>query len=196
AQAANEYAGLIAYLDGQGASFDEIFRELCLHTVSSDSLFTNINPGFKIRAKFMALYKWTKNGGEPEFQERKDLALHFIYGGLLESYLSGLGYIAAYEKEKRDARKPGNYFDLDDMAATMIGARWASLAGRGFWAGARWVKPWASRIKTLDKSIPQLQFGGLPHGQIASSAEVKVVEQFVESALPADSSSKDSSPLI
>lgn len=189
ALAAKEYAGLIAYLDSQGASFDRIFRELCLHTVSSDSLFTNINPGFKIRAMFMSLYKWTKNGGKPEFQKRKDLALHFIYGGMIESYLSGLGYIAAYEKEKRDAHKPGNSFDLDDMGATMLGARWACLAGRSFWGGTRWIKPWASGERTLDKSIPKLRFGRLAHGQIAGRTQVKAVKQFVKSAISADSSS-------
>lgn len=144
----------------------------------------------------MGLYKWTKNGGEPEFQERGDLALHFIYGGMIESYFSGFGYIAAYEKEKRDAHKPGNSFDLDDMGATMLGARWAYLAGRGFWVGTRWVKPWASGEKSLDKSIPKLRFGRLAHGQIASRTQVKVVKQFVKSAISADSSFPDNSPSI
>ncbi len=113
----------------------------------------------EIRAVFGGLWIWSRNQGQPRFQHRHDLALHFIGGGAFQGYWDA-GTSAALVKERADARGPGGRYDLDDLAATMLGARWIELATTGTADQNRaWIERWARRRSTLATAIQPLRFG-------------------------------------
>jgi hypothetical protein len=141
-----------------GAAFEAIFEQACLHRPVGSSPAD----------LFRGLIRWASSGGSAKFQGRTDWPFHFIYGGYF-SASDGLaaGENAAYLKEQRDAFTPGNFFDLDDYAVTLLGARWASKGGS------------CGQLR----SIPALRFGGLPHGRMPSMETLGKIRAFVDSAL-------------
>jgi len=158
--------------------FSEVFKKLStlLHSRASKRFRLH---RFEQRAMFSDLVYWTERGAHPTFQKREDLALHFIHGGFLSSRL---GYRAArkfaLEKEKRDANEQGNAFDLDDYAATLLGARWAVHGSKNKEQALAWYHQWAAGKKTLSGLAP-LRFGKLPPGKTATRAQLDAVETFV-----------------
>jgi glutathione S-transferase len=72
------------------------------------------------------------------------------------------------------------------MAATMLGARWVDLAtGDDQTQNRWWVLQWATGQRTLEKSLPELNFGRLQKGQESAPEEIKAVQEAVAKALPA-----------
>jgi hypothetical protein len=177
----------------QGADFDGIFQKLCAAVLSEADANPQLTPRRQADALFDALWIWAREkNGRPVLQQRADWALHFIAGGMLEAG-AGLGHSAAAVKERIDSGTPGNFFDLDDLAATMLGARWADLATVDDPAQARrWLQLWADGRYSLQRSLPQLRYGHLPPGQAAGNAQIDLihVQMNVALALPAPPSLK------
>lgn len=159
----------ISDMERQGMGFAAIFRSLC-----ENALRSKADSGTALREMFEGLMLWTKNGGRPVLMGREDWALHFIYGGWLAS---AYGVIAAetagYHKELKDAFSPNNSFDLDDLAVTVLGARWAGRAE---------LKSWANGRRNLE-ALPSLNFGMLPPQKIPSGRQLEAVSQWADSAL-------------
>lgn len=129
-------------------------------------------PRHELANLFRGLIAWSRRGGTSLFQDRDDWPRHFVYGGYIAAvYGYPAAEAAAFAKEDRDARAPGNEFDLDDLAATLLGARWAHLALSG------------GGLRELSAVAP-LKFGKLPHGRLPSRGQVKAVSAFVRAALP------------
>lgn len=179
---AKEYGDEAERLAAQGLDFPAVFAGLCRHMLSGNAR-TVRNPRAETANMFRGLIRWTRNGGKPVFQGRGDWPVHFIYGGYLAAvYGRMVAEGAAYAKENRDAKTPGNFFDLDDLAITLMGARWASSAGHGYGDLKLWAEAWASGRKSLG-SVPLLQFGPLPHGLLPSASQIERVLGFVRGAI-------------
>src|SRR5712675_2238938 len=119
-----KFAALAAKLQTKNMDFEHIFQELCKVVITNVNAKTRLDD--QVRAMFGGLWLWCRNGGTPEFQGQNDKAMHFIGGGAFEGYFD-VGRSAAIIKEEVDRQDPNNYFDLDDMAATMMGARWVDI---------------------------------------------------------------------
>lgn len=175
----SRYLDLIKSLEKRGASFSNIFTELCAASLASPGG----SPLETARDIFGSLYHWTDSGGKPAFQEREDLALHLIYGGLFEAYQgSGQGEAAARAKEEHDAQTPGNSYDLDDLTATLLGAYWASPAHTSLDEFRKNLVLWSDGRKSL-RRLPTLIFGRLPPRRVASEEQLEQVRRFVQYAL-------------
>jgi len=180
--AAREYADEAVRLAAQGFDFSSLFAGLCRHLLDGGPRLGR-DPRSETKGLFLGLIRWTRQGGRPSFQGREDRALHFIYGGYITSaYNYALAQSAAYGKEESDAFTPGNFFDLDDYGASLMGARWASLIGKDYEDLRKWVEPWAWGEKKLN-ALPALRFGTLPHGQLPSPPQIRQVQTFVASSL-------------
>lgn len=182
----DHYSNLARRLQHRGQSFDRIFSSLC------QEVLTNAAPRGvdlpltdRIRACFGGLWIWTRQGGAPVVQGRQDWALHFIGGAAFQGYWDA-GRAAAIIKERADAAGIGNRYDLDDLAATMLGARWMDLAVNGSESQARaWLVLWAERKLTIDRSLPPLRFGQMPAGETAAAEMIQEIWQATERELHA-----------
>ncbi len=142
----------------QQLDFDHVFSRLCSTALANAERQAGRRLEDEIRAMFGGLWIWSRQQGQPVLQARRDLALHFIAGGAFEGYWDA-GTTAALVKERADSRGSARRYDLDDLAATMLGARWMNLATAGRPdQNRRWVELWARRELTLGKSIPPLTF--------------------------------------
>jgi protein-tyrosine phosphatase len=178
-----KFADQAAALAKRGFDFDRIFAELCQTLIGE----TEKNPKLPIedaaRSMFGGLWLWARNGGSPRFQGQNDKAQHFIGGGAFEGYWDA-GRRAAVTKERMDMHDPDNYFDLDDMAATMMGARWMDLAGAEDPAQARrWVELWATGRYSLSRSLPRLHWGHMPPHADASAESIRAVRAEIDAAI-------------
>lgn len=172
-----EYHAEAERLAAQGLDFSSVFAGISRHLLRSPR--TTRAPRQELTHLFRGLIRWTRHGAAPVLQGRPDWPLHFIYGGYLAStYGSAAAEAAALLKEQRDSLAPGNAFDLDDYAVTLIGARWSVLAGE---------KPqdlplWAEGSKALNL-LPAMPFGRLPHGRQPAPALLLRARAFVRGAL-------------
>jgi hypothetical protein len=92
--------------------------------------------------------------------------------------------MAAVTKERIDMTDPNNYFDLDDMGATMEGARWMDLAGDEDTNRAkRWIELWATGQYTLSRSLPKLHWGHMPPGTNAPESRIQAVKAEIDAAI-------------
>lgn len=162
---------------------DQIFAELCRTALAN----ADANPKYRLddqaRSVFGGLWIWMGRRGNARLQGRHDWAFHFIGGGAFEGYWD-TGRSAALIKERLDANDPGNRFDLDDMAATMLGARWVELATRSDPADARrWIQLWATGRYTLSRSLPPLRYGQMPQGELATAEQVAAIRRAVDESL-------------
>ena len=178
-----KFANQAASLEKRGLDFERIFAELC-KTVLGD---IEQNPRLRIddstRAMFGGLWLWARSSGKPRFQNQNDKALHFIGGGAFEGYWD-VGRRAAVTKERIDEQDPHNFFDLDDMAATMMGARWMDLAAGTDPAQARhWLELWASEKYTLSRSLPNLHWGQLPSGRSPPAEKIMAIKAEIDAAI-------------
>jgi hypothetical protein len=163
--------------------FNEVFSQVCRAALAYCDDHPKTQPDDCARSVFGGLWIWTREGGRPTLQGRNDWALHFIGGGAFEGYFD-VGKRAAVRKEEHDARAGGNHYDLDDLAATLLGARWIEIATTGTPEQSRaWLHSWATGEKNLSRTLPKLQFGQLPASEQASSATVQRVRAFVEDSL-------------
>lgn len=179
--AVKEYAHAAELFAAQGLGFSAVFAGLC--RLLRENPRAVRAPKAEVSHMFRGLIRWTRHGGKPVLQGCSDWPLHFIYGGYIAATFGHPTAVsAAYAKEQRDAFIPGNYFNLDDYGITRIGARWSLLAGRSFEQLERWVQPWISGQKSLDR-LPALQFGHLPHGRLPTPALLHQVDVFVRRAL-------------
>jgi hypothetical protein len=185
------FAHQAATLQKRGLGFDQIFAELCKTALADVDKDPKLRLDDYIRSVFGGLWLWTRKGGTPVLQARNDWALHFIGGGAFEGYWD-IGRAAAVTKEKMDSNDPNNFYDLDDMAATMLGARWMDIAVNTDDAvGRHWIELWASGQYTISRSLPKLEFGHLPPGQRATPEEIRKVRDVIEAALkPPDERAK------
>lgn len=179
----SKFAEQAAALQRRGWNFDQIFAELCRTALAN----ADANPKYRLddqaRSIFGGLWIWMGRGGNARLQGRHDWAFHFAGGGAFEGYWD-TGRSAALIKEKLDAKDPGNRFDMDDMAATMLGARWVELATRTDPADARrWVELWATGRYTLSRSLPVLRYGQKEQGEIASADQVAAIRRAVDESL-------------
>lgn len=168
-----EYRAMAESLEAAGADFPAIFRLACAEAVRRG--------GGEHEAKVMlaGLASWLGDRERPRtigLQGRLDWAFHFVYGAWLESIAPGLGERAGIRKEERDAFAPGNAYDLDDLAATMLGARWATreIPRLAQWGGGR------LRLEDL----PPLRFGKLAARALPDERVLRSVRAFAASALP------------
>jgi len=178
-----EFTASAVASEKSGADFDQIFAHLCRQALDKAAG----SPKFRLddwaRSIFGGLWQWANSTGHPKLQGRKDWALHFIGGGTFEGYLD-LGPRAAVAKEKTDSHNAGNRYDLDDLAATMLGARWMDIATNGgLDQTKRWLELWATGKLTLSKSLPKLEFGQMPQFEAAQADRVQKVRAFVNAAL-------------
>jgi hypothetical protein len=183
-----QYAVLAGNLQRSGWNFDQIFAELCKTVLSNCDRNPKLPLDDQARAMFGGLWLWTRKGGSPVLQGQNDKALHFIGGGAFQGYWD-VGRSAAIIKEEIDKRDPNNFFDLDDMAATMMGARWVDIAtSENLQQNRRWLELWATGRYTLSRSLPKLAFGHMEPGKNASPERIKAVRDAVNAALTPPSS--------
>ena len=176
-------AAVAGQLQRGGSDFDRIFSELLAAVLQETATNAHVRLDDRIRSVFGGLWIWGTGPGRPALQRRQDWALHFIGGGAFEGYWDA-GTTAGLIKEQADARDPYNRYDLDDLTATMLGARWVDLATTNSAAAARrWVQAWASRRLTINASLPKLQFGQLPKGKQASAEAIVKVWRFVQDGM-------------
>jgi hypothetical protein len=177
------YALLAATLQSRGWNFDQIFAELCKTALSEADKNPKLLLDDETRAVFGGLWIWARNGGNPTLRGLNDKALHFIGGGAFEGYWD-VGRTAAIIKEQIDQRDPNNFFDLDDMAATIMGARWIDIATNGGLSQTRqWLELWASGRYTLSRSLPAFRFGHMQPGKNAPPEKIKAVQDAITSAM-------------
>ena len=175
-----------AELEKAGKDFDTIFAQLCQLALDHLAQDSTRRPDDQARALFGGLWLWARAGGKPALQGQLDKALHFIGGGAFQGYWDA-GRSAAVIKEEADRRDPGNAFDLDDMAATMIGARWMDLAtGDDQQKNRAWLERWATGKLTLSRSLPKLDFGRFHKGAQPPPELVKSVQETIHAALKAE----------
>lgn len=178
------YADRAGTLEQAGANFAGIFSNLCQMALAESTRVSHRRVDDEVRAMFGGLWHWARRGGKLTLQGQQDKALHFIGGGAFQGYFDA-GRAAAVIKEELDRRDPGNRFDLDDMAATLLGARWVDLATSDDQAqNRRWVELWATGQRTLENSLPELKFGRLQKGHEPAPEEIKSVQEAVTAALP------------
>jgi hypothetical protein len=178
-----KFAALARKLERSGRNFDQIFAELCRTALANAEADPKLRLDDQVRAIFGGLWLWTRTGGNPVLQGRTDLALHFIGGGAFEGYWDA-GRSAAVIKERIDARDPHNVFDLDDMAATLLGARWMEIAVRGEYEQTRaWLELWAAGRCTLSKCLPRLRYGRMPTGKEAAAEAIGAIRDEIQAAL-------------
>lgn len=168
-----DYRVLAEDLEAAGVDFPAIFRRACAEAARRGG------GARETKAMLAGLMTWLGDRRLPRtigLQGRLDWAFHFVYGAWLESVASGLGERAAVEKESRDARAPGNVYDLDDLTATFLGARWTAreVPRLSDWGDGR------RRLETL----PPLRMGKLPRGVLADARQLQAVRDFVAAALP------------
>ena len=182
---ADRYATQAAQLQQRGQDFEQIFTALCQTVLSNADQNTALRIDDQVRAMFGGLWHWTRAGGRPKLQDQHDKALHFIGGGAFEGYLDA-GRAAAVTKERLDSRQYDNFFDLDDMAATIMGARWVDVAVGGDAAHTRrWLELWATGRYTLSKSLPKLHWGHLAVGSKdeATPEQIQAVDKEIENLI-------------
>lgn len=175
-----KYAALADYYKTEGRDFDQLFTVLCRQMLSNADNDDRLTLVDHVRSMFGGLWIWSQAGGNPVLQGRMDWALHFIGGATFEGYFD-VGHSAALVKERIDTRDPGNRFDLDDLAATTLGARWMNLASGP--DGRRWIELWASGQYTLRQSLPRLRYGQMPQGKEASAVAVAAIRRDMDAAL-------------
>jgi hypothetical protein len=193
----NQYALLAGNLQRAGWSFDRIFTELCKTALSNCDRNPKLRLDDQVRAMFGGLWLWARKGGSPVLQGQNDKALHFIGGGAFEGYWD-VGQSSAIIKEEIDRRDPNNFFDLDDMAATMMGARWMDIAtSENPQQNRRWLEVWATGRYTLARSLPKLAFGHMEPGKGAPPEKIKAVQNAVNTAMtpPASDLSSAAPPI-
>ncbi|MEI8063559.1 MAG: hypothetical protein WCH84_05805 [Verrucomicrobiota bacterium] len=178
-----KFADHAAVLAKRGFDFDRIFAELCTTVIGE----TAKNPKLRIddaaRSMFGGLWLWIRGGGNPHFQGQNDKAQHFIGGGTFEGYWD-VGRRAAVTKERIDMQSQNNYFDLDDMAATMMGARWIDLATTEDHSQARrWIELWASGQYTLSRSMPRLHWGHMRLGTAPTAEKIIAIKAEIDAAI-------------
>ncbi|MDW8344699.1 MAG: hypothetical protein RMM51_09435 [Verrucomicrobiae bacterium] len=179
----SRFADQAARLQRQGWSFDLIFSELCRTALANVEANPKLQLHDQIRSVFGGLWLWMSRGGNAHIQGRHDWAFHFIGGGAFEGYWD-VGRSAALTKEQLDAKNPHNRFDKDDLAATLLGARWMELATRSDPAQARrWVELWATRQLTIERSLPPLRYGQMPKGERASAETIAAIRRDIDAAL-------------
>lgn len=177
------YAALAKKLQVKGMDFEHMFGEMCQVVLTNVNTDAKLRLDDQVRAMFGGLWIWSRNGGSPTFQGQNDKALHFIGGGAFEGYFD-VGRSAAIIKEEVDRQDPNNFFDLDDMAATMMGARWVDIATSENVKQARaWVELWASGNYTLSRSLPKLHWGHMEPGSNAPPEKVKAVLAEITAAM-------------
>ena len=178
-----KYAAAAATLEKQGADFDAVFQTLCQTALAECDRNPKLRLDDQMRAMFGGLWRWGLKGGHPKFQGMADKALHFIGGGAFQGYWDA-GRAAAVVKEELDRRDPQNFFDLDDMAATMIGARWMDLATTDDpKQNRRWVELWATGRCTLSASLPKLEFGRMKSGAEAPPEIIRTIQDGITAAM-------------
>ena len=178
-----KFADQAVALAKRGLDLDRIFAELCQTVISETGQNPKLRIDDSVRSMFGGLWLWARGGGSPRFQGQTDKALHFIGGGAFEGYWD-VGRRAAVTKERIDRQDPNNFFDLDDMAATMMGARWMDLASAEDSAQARrWVELWASGQFTLSRSMPRLHWGRMRPGTDAPPERVVAVKAEIDAAI-------------
>lgn len=175
-----EYAAQAGKLEKDGLSFDKIFAQLCQRTLDQAATNPKLRLDDCTRSMFGGLWQWVNATDHPKFQGRHDWAQHFIGGGAFEGYLD-LGPRAAIAKEKKDSRDPGNQYDLDDFAATMLGSRWMDIAMKPEQT-KQWLELWATGQLSLDR-LPKLEFGRLPKSSQPHAEQLDRVRAFVNTAL-------------
>jgi hypothetical protein len=168
-----DYRRLAEGLEGTGMGFPDIFRSACALAASRGG------GAQEVKVMLAGLVTWLGDRERPRaigLQGRLDWAFHFVYGAWLESIVSGAGERAAIEKERRDAATPGNVYDLDDLAATFIGARWArrEVARLAEWGDGR---------RHLC-SLPRFELGRLAPGVVADERRIEAARAFARAALP------------
>ncbi|OGS00570.1 MAG: hypothetical protein A3G41_06535 [Elusimicrobia bacterium RIFCSPLOWO2_12_FULL_59_9] len=160
----------------EGIGLGEVFRRLCARRLGSSP-----NADDALKETFGGLVLWTKRGEKPVFQQRQDLALHFIYGGWLSAVWGApIAEAVAYDKELKDSQTQGNAFDLDDLSASVFGARWVGRA-RQKDAGS-WLARWASGARKLE-NLEALRFGKLSAGRLPGRENLSKVSVWVKNAL-------------
>ncbi|MDX6769842.1 MAG: hypothetical protein SF051_09940 [Elusimicrobiota bacterium] len=160
-------------LEASGMDFPDVFRAACALAVRRGG------SAHETKVMLAGLVTWLGDRDRPRsigLQGRVDLAFHFVYGAWLESIVTGFGERAALEKERRDAFSPGNAYDLDDLAATMVGARWAARES------AR-LDEWGDGRRRLT-ALPAFAFGRLAPGALPDERRLDAVRDFARTALP------------
>jgi hypothetical protein len=179
---AGRYRDIAAQHHNQGADFDAIFARLCrevMATVVSSNVTSTL--GDESRLMFSGLWLWLRAGGKPVLAGRGDLAQHFVSGGMFEG-LFDAGQAAGIRKEDVDSESSGNVADLDDLAATICGAKWVELAAQSDQDKARdWVRTWADGSRSLSRSLPAFKYGRLPAGQKPSSQIIEKIRTDIQS---------------
>ena len=178
-----KFADQAAELARNGRDLDRIFAELCTTVIGETAQNPKLRIDDSARSMFGGLWLWAHGGGNPRFQDQTDKAQHFIGGGAFEGYWD-VGRRAAIAKEQIDRQDPNNYFDLDDMAATMMGARWIDLAtAEDRTQARRWIELWASGQYALSRSMPKLHWGHLPPGLTASAERISAIKAEIDAVI-------------
>ena len=194
-----KFADQAVALEKRGLDLDQIFAELCKTAIGETEQNQKLRIDDSSRSMFGGLWLWARGGGNPRFQDQNDKALHFIGGGAFEGYWDA-GPRAAVTKERIDRQDSNNYFDLDDMAATMMGARWMDLASSEdhHIQAQRWIELWASGQYVLSRSMPKLHWGRMRPGTDASAERIIAIKAEIDAAItlpPLSSPSPPTAPL-
>lgn len=173
------YAAIVQ-LAGQGLDFKAIFQRLCARSRGRE-------PIQAAKEIFGGLHLWIERGASPRIQGREDLASHFIVGGWLASiYGSKAAEAAGYHKELRDSRDPEKGFDLDDLAATLFGARWVDRT----LSKPDSLEAWAQGALSLGSLAP-LKLGRMPPRKLPPAEKLEAASNWAdEAAGPAKDPSK------
>lgn len=168
-----DYRALAEGMEAAGVDFPAIFRRACAEAVRRGG------SAHETKVMLAGLVTWLGDREKPRtigLQGRLDWAFHFVYGAWLESIASGLAERAGIRKEERDAFALGNAYDLDDLAATFIGGRWAQRE-------VPRLSDWASGRRRLEE-LPPLNLGKLAPRTVADAAQVQAARDFAAAALP------------
>lgn len=168
-----DYRKLAELGEAAGVDFPEIFRQACALAVKRGG------GAQETKVMLAGLVTWLGDRSLPRtvgLQGRLDWAFHFVYGAWLESIATGLGERAGIAKEEKDAFTPGNVYDLDDLTATFIGARWASRE-------AARLSDWGVGRRRLE-DLPALRMGKLTPRIAADERQIQAARDFAVSALP------------
>ena len=127
----------------------------------------------------LGIMDWMKDPQvDLRFQGRPDWAKHFVYGAYagLGAFRYSIAKAAAYEVEMRHVSQPGNYFDYDDYAASLLGIRWSMELYNSRDKKAYIVK-WASG-KRLLAALPQLRFGHPKPNERPDGAKLRRIDEY------------------